>query len=220
MRGDRRNSYNAHITQNAFDANTQRTPRDFLFGYVTQLRYTLHDDGLMNAIRGADAGLWGSEPPRHTLMYSGPGDSPMIFEDCGQHLLGGLPVLKRNTTQLERHNATLTQTNCGRRARGSAHQRQRAREAQIIRTHYVNFRAISTCRSPEIETSCPANEWRIAVTFGQRQGAILTLKRNSIDSRSCATKSVFCCTHSIVEKLQCARSRRGAGGIHWRQKRL
>lgn len=122
-----RNAYGTEMTQNAVDDGTQGAPIGVTLRHATQLLYAIEHDALLN-----EGGhfkrfpLREGESPRRTLQHWSPGDSPNLWKGTGQRSPRRLPALKRNTTQLERNNATLTQTYCGTCAGCPAHREARS----------------------------------------------------------------------------------------------
>jgi hypothetical protein len=115
------------------------------------------------------------EPPGHTHRPFCRDGSPKVLERSGQNVFWSPSALRRYATQrthTKRNNATRTQRRDANTLAGTAEGRQlgnRSRRTQLQRHEQLPRRL----ERPH-PALCSANEARIAVTFRQREGMILS----------------------------------------------
>ncbi len=144
------------------------------------------------------------EPPGHTHRPFCRDGSPKVLERSGQNVFWSPSALRRYATQrthTKRNNATRTQRRDANTLAGTAEGRQlgnRSRRTQLQRHEQLPRRL----ERPH-PALCSANEARIAVTFRQREGMILSTRWYSVDSIDRATKSTFLRAKRFVDNVQC-----------------
>jgi hypothetical protein len=194
-RGLRRHG-NTHFTQHLRRRITQRTPGTGETRHTILTQRGQMDRRNSKQTPGRLELESAGEPLRHTQGLICPSRSPCVLKRAFQHAFRKLSVRIRNRTlTLTQQDATLTKIanrntpadNLTGRNRlkpmgainAALHQRLE-RNNRLGATHHAkhwNTPYASLSSANRLPGSCPANEERIAVTFGQRQGTILFEQR-------------------------------------------